>query len=115
MHAIEVAFESIDVNRPEPAELGQPGIHLPKWFRFQPVQTTLRVHRGFHKTGVAQDPQVLRDSWLRHTKLALDLSHRLLGQDQEAQYRPAVWLRNNFEGRFHSVYIPYLAYTCQGI
>jgi hypothetical protein len=51
-HAVEVAFESIYVSGPEPAERSQPGIHLLKRFRFQTVETALRVHRGFH--GLAQ-------------------------------------------------------------
>ncbi len=78
IHAVEVAFESIHVSGPEPAEPGQPGIQLLKWFRFQTVETTLRIHRGFHETGLAQHAQVLGYGRLRHTKLALDLSHRLL-------------------------------------
>jgi len=59
IHVVEVAFESIYVSGPEPAEGSQPGIHLLKWFRFQPVETALRVHRGFHETGLAQHAQVL--------------------------------------------------------
>ncbi|HWY59411.1 MAG TPA: hypothetical protein VNZ03_33410 [Terriglobales bacterium] len=59
IHAIEVAFESIDVSGPEAAELSQPGIHLSKWFRLQPVETALSVHRGLDETGVAQHAQVL--------------------------------------------------------
>ncbi len=97
IHAVEVEFESIYVSGPEPAELSQPGIQLLKWFRFQPVETALCVHRGFHETGLAQHSQMLRHGWLRHAKLALDLSNRLLGRDQEAQYRAAIRLRNDFE------------------
>jgi len=78
MQAVEVAFESIHVSGPEPAERGQPGIHLLKWFRLQPVETALCVHRGFHETGVSQHSQVLRHGRLRHAKLTLDLSNRLL-------------------------------------
>jgi hypothetical protein len=59
LHAVEVAFESIHVSGPEAAELSQPGIHLSKWSRFQPVETALCVHRGFDETGVAQHSQVL--------------------------------------------------------
>ena len=59
IHAVEVAFESIYVSGPEPTELSQPGIYLLKWFRFQSVETALCVHRGFHKTGLAQHSQVL--------------------------------------------------------
>src|SRR5229473_4802700 len=114
-HTVEVAFESIQVSGPEPAELSQPGIHLLKWFRFQSVETALCVHRGFHETGIAQHAQVLGHGRLRHTKLTLDLSHRLLGRNQEAQYRTAVRLRNDFEHRFHSLSIRHRAYTCQGI
>ncbi len=59
IYSVKVPFESIDVSGPEPAELSQPGIDLPKWFRSQPVETALRVHLGLHKPGVAQHSQVL--------------------------------------------------------
>jgi hypothetical protein len=36
---VQVAFESIYVSGPEPAERSPPGIHLLKWFSFQPVET----------------------------------------------------------------------------
>jgi hypothetical protein len=110
-----MAFEGINVSGPEPAELSQPHIYLLKWFRFQPIETALCVHRGFHETGLAQYSQVLGHGRLRHAKLALDLSHRLLGRDQKAQYRAAVRLRNDFENRFHSLDILHRAYTCQCI
>ncbi len=74
MHAVEVAFESIDVSGPEAAELSQPGIHLLKRFGIQPVETALRVHCGLDETSLAQHSQVLGNGRLRHTKLALDLS-----------------------------------------
>jgi 5-aminolevulinate synthase len=54
-----VAFESVYTSRPEPAKRSQPGVHLLKHFRFQPVETALCVHRGFHETGLAQHSQVL--------------------------------------------------------
>ena len=114
-HPIEVAFESIQVSGPEPPELSQPGIHLLEWPRLQPVETALCVHRGFHETGLAQHSQVLGHGRLRHTKSTLNLSHRLLGRDQEAQYRAAVRLRNDFERRFHALDILHHEYTCQGI
>src|SRR6266436_2402452 len=53
IHSIEVAFESIQVSGPKPAEPSQPGIQLLKWFRFQPVESALCVHGGFYKTGLA--------------------------------------------------------------
>jgi hypothetical protein len=50
---------------------------------------------------------VLGHGWLRHAKLALDLSDRLLGGNQKRQDRATVGLRNDFEGGFHaSVYTP---------
>ena len=58
IHAIKVAFEGIQVSGPELTELSQPGIHLLKWFRFQPVETALCVHRRFHETGLAEHSQV---------------------------------------------------------
>ena len=115
IHAVEVAFESIQVRGPEPAEGSQPGIDLLKWFRFQPVEAALCVHRGFDEAGLAQHPQVFGHGRLGHTKLTLDLSHRLLRRDQEAQDRAAVRLRNDFEHRFHSLYILHRAYACQDI
>jgi hypothetical protein len=72
-----VAFESIYVSGPEPAERSQPGIHLLKWFQFQPVETALSVHRGFYETGLSQHPQVLGHGRLGYTKLTLDLPNRL--------------------------------------
>jgi hypothetical protein len=59
IHAVEVAFESIYVSGPEPAELSQPGVDLLKRFRFQPVETALCIHGGFDETGLAQHSQVL--------------------------------------------------------
>jgi hypothetical protein len=59
IHTIKVAFESIHMSGPEPAELSQPSIHLLKSFRSQPVQTALCVHCGFHETRLAQYSQVL--------------------------------------------------------
>ena len=52
-------FESIHVLGPESTEPSQPGIQLLKWFRFQSVETALRVHFAFYETGLAQHPQVL--------------------------------------------------------
>src|SRR6267143_7023558 len=110
-----MAVESIHVSGPEPAERSQPGLHLLKWFWFQSVETALRVHRGFHETGLAQHSQVLGHSRLRHAKPALDLSNRPLRRDQEAQDRAAVRLGNDLEDRSHAVDILHRAYVCQGI
>ena len=73
-----MAFECIYVIGPEPPEPSQPGIHLLKWFRFKSVETALCIHRGFHEAGLAQHSQVLGHGRLRHAKLTLDRSNRLL-------------------------------------
>ena len=75
IHSVQVAFQSIHMNGPEPAELRQPFIQLVKRFRFQMVEATLRIYRRFHKSGFAQYSQMLRDRGLRHPKLPLDLAH----------------------------------------
>jgi hypothetical protein len=54
-----MAFESIQVSGPEPAERSEPGIDLLEGFRFEPVETALCVDPGFHETGLAEDSQVL--------------------------------------------------------
>jgi hypothetical protein len=52
IHAVEVAFESIYMSGPEPAERSQPGIDLLKWFRFQPVETAPFKPRPSASTGL---------------------------------------------------------------
>jgi hypothetical protein len=105
IHPIEVAFESIQMSRPEAAKLSQPGIQFLKGLRLEPVQAALCVYCRFHKTRVAENAQMLRHGGLRHMKLALDLAYRLLGQGQQTQYCAAVRLGNDLESGFHSSYI----------
>ena len=59
IHAVEVAFESINVRGPEPAELSQPSIHFLKRLWLQPVHTSLCIHCRLHETRLAQHAQVL--------------------------------------------------------
>jgi hypothetical protein len=115
MHAIEMAFERVEMSGPEVAELSQPVNDLMKRLRSQPVEAALGVHGGFDEAGLAQHAQVLGDGRLRHAKLTLNLSHRLLGGEQKAQDGAAVGLGNDFEDGFHSLHILYKVYTCQGI
>jgi len=115
MHTIEVAFESIDVDGPEAAERRQPGIQLTQWFRLQPVEAALCVHGGLHEAGIAQHAQVLGHGRLGQTQLALDLSHRLFRGEQQAQDGAAVGFGNDFEQRFHPLYILFSVYACQGM
>ena len=83
--AIEMAFESVDVNRPEAAELFQPGIEFLKRSGLEPVEAALCVNGGFDEAGVAEDAEVLGDGGLGHAELALDLADGLLGGGQEAR------------------------------
>lgn len=53
-----MAFESIYMGGPEPAELSQPTIDLLKWCRFQPVEAALCVHGAFYEAGLTQHSQV---------------------------------------------------------
>src|SRR4051794_40999966 len=115
IHVIEVTLESVHVGGPEPAELGQPDIHLLKWFRFKAVQAALCVHGGLHETSVPQHTKVLRDGRLRHTKLTLDLANGLSGGAEKAEYGAAVRLGDDFENGFHALNIRDGVYTCQGI
>lgn len=108
-------LERIDVRRPEAPERRQPRIDFLKWFRFEAVQTALRIDRRFDEARIAQDAQVLRDGRLRHVKTPLDFAHGLLREDQEVQDSAPVWLRNDIEHRFHIFDIPQLVYACQGI
>jgi hypothetical protein len=78
IQAVEVAFESIYASGPEPAERSEPGIDFLKWFRFQPIETALRVHGAFYETGLSQHSKVFRHGRLRHMELALDVTNRLL-------------------------------------
>jgi hypothetical protein len=100
-----MAFESINVNGPEPAELIEPCVYFPERFRFQAVEAALCVDCGFHETSLAQNAQMLGHFRLWHAKLTLDFAYRLWGRDQQAQYGATVWLGNDFEGGFHSLYI----------
>jgi hypothetical protein len=57
--SVEMAFESIHMSGPEPAEGSEPGIDLLKSFRPQSIEAALSVHRGFHETSLTQHAQVL--------------------------------------------------------
>jgi hypothetical protein len=115
VHAIEMAFESVDVNGPEATELFEPGVELLKWSRFQPVEAALRVDCRFDEAGVAKDAEMLGDGRLGHVELALDLADGLLIESQEAEDRAAVGLGDDLECVFHELYMPLNVYTCQGI
>ncbi len=110
-----MAFERVDVSGPEAAERGEPGIDLLERLRAQAIETALGVDGRFNETGFAQDAQVPGNGGLRQAEAALDLTHRLLGRDEQIQDGAAVRLGDDFEHRLHSCYIRHCAYTCQDI
>lgn len=74
-----MAFERIDVRGPKAPELSEPVIHFAKALGFQAVEAALCVNGGLDESGVTQHAKVFGDGGLRHPKLALDVSHGLLG------------------------------------
>jgi hypothetical protein len=115
IHAIEMAFESIDVHRPEATELSEPGVELLERSGLQAIKAALGVDGRFNEASVAKYAQVLGDRRLGHAKLALDLANGLLVESQKAEDRAAVGLGDDLEGGFHGLYMPCHVYTCQGI
>ena len=97
MHAVEVSFQGIDVGRPEAAEGRQPLLDFLKRLRLQPIQSSLGIDGGFDESRFAQHPQMFGDRRLRHAQPTLDLADRLLRRDEQAEYGPPVWLRDNLE------------------
>ena len=91
-HAIEVVFELVEVRGPEAAEGLEPRVDFLEGLGAETVEAALRVDGGFDEAGVAQDAEVLGDLGLRHAALALDLAHRLLRGDEQAEYGAAVGL-----------------------
>src|SRR5215470_7573182 len=98
-----MAFESIDVNRPETAELFEPSIEFLKGSGLEPVEATLSVDCGFDEACVAKHAEMFRDGRLGHAELALDLADRLLVESQEAENRATVGLGDDLEGVFHGL------------
>ena len=74
-----MAFEGVEVNRPELAELIEPGIEFLKRFGPETVEAALSVDGGFDETGVAEHAEVLGDGGLRHAELTFDVADGLLG------------------------------------
>ena len=101
MHAVEVAFESIHMLGPEPAERSQPVIHLLQWFRFQPVKTALRVYRGFYEAGISQHAQMLGYRRLREIERRFEIADGALATGKESQDGTAPRIGEDSECGFH--------------
>lgn len=110
-----MAFQGVDVGRPETSELLDPVVEFLEWFGPQAVQATLGVHGGFDKTSVAQDAKMLGDTRLGDTEVALELSDRLLRRAEKGEDGAAIGLCDDLKDGGHVSYIRLFAYTCQGI
>ena len=111
-----MAFESIDVHRPEATELGEPGVEFLEWSGLQPIEAALCVDGRFDEAGVAKDAEVLGDGRLGHAELTLDLANGLLVEEVRrlriARRLGSAMISNAFS---MVLYMPYNVYTCQGI
>ena len=110
-----MALQGIQMNGPQTAEGGEPGLYLLERLGPDPVDTALCIHGRLHDTGVAQDAQVLRHGRLRHFEMAFDVPDRLLRAREQAENGAPVRLREHLENGFHARYITAYTYACQGI
>src|SRR5690242_18485549 len=101
LHFFQVLLQRIDVPRPEAPEGNEPSVELHQRLGPQPIEALLRFDTRFDEPGLAQHPQVLGDRGLRQSQLLLDLAHRALGGEEQAQDGPAIGLRDDGERRFH--------------
>lgn len=108
-------LEGIDVRRPVLPELREPFVELLEGGRLQPIQAALAVDGGFDEAGVTQHAQVFGHGRLGHVELSLERPDGELRCRQQAEYRPAIRLRDDFEDGFHAGiyarrYMPVKAY-----
>jgi hypothetical protein len=66
IHVVEMAFERIEVGRPEAPEGSEPRINLPERFRPETIDAALGFDTGLYEAGVTQDAKVFGHRRLRH-------------------------------------------------
>ena len=96
-------LERVQVDRPEAAEWGEPGIDLHQRLRSDPIQASLRVYARLNEAGLAKNPQMLRHRGLRYSQLLFEIAYRTLGGGEEAEDRAATRFGNDGERRFHGL------------
>src|SRR5215470_8956245 len=69
-----MAFERVNVDRPEAPERSEPGIDLPERLGPDPIDAPLGFDARLHEAGLAQHAEVLGHRRLRHPQPALDLA-----------------------------------------
>ena len=92
-----LAFERIDVGRPEAPERRQPGVDLHERLGPEPIDAPLGFDARLHEAGLAQHAEVLGHRSLRHPQPALDLADGALRRRQQTEDGPAVRLREDRE------------------
>jgi len=84
-----MAFERINVGRPEAPERSEPGIELHERLRPDPIDAPLGFDARLHEAGLAQHSEVLGHRSLRRPQPALDLADGSLRRRQQAEDGPA--------------------------
>src|SRR5262249_9576119 len=92
-HPFEMAFERIDVARPEAPEGNEPVIDLHQRLVPDPVGAPLAFAARLHEARLAQYAEVLGHQGLRHSQPALDFADGSLRRREEAENGPAIRLR----------------------
>ena len=70
-----MAFERINVGRPEAPERSEPGIDLHERLGPDPIDAPLGFDARLHEAGLTQHAEVLGHRSLRHPQPALDLAN----------------------------------------
>src|SRR5215468_12554720 len=85
VHAVEVAFESIQVRGPKPTVLLDPGSGVFEWPGIQAAGTPLRLAAAQDQSGALKHLQMLRDRGHGHLEWFSEFGHRGLAQSQPGQ------------------------------
>ncbi len=75
----------------------RPFIELLQRRRVESVHAVPPCLLASDQPGVPEDPQVLRDRWLRHLERAHELVDGPLGLEQQVEQRATRWVRNGAE------------------
>jgi hypothetical protein len=92
-----MAFEHIDVGRPQAPERRQPGVDLLEWLGPEPIDAPLGFDARFHEAGLAQHAEVLGHLGLRHPQPTFDLADGALRRRKQTEDGSAVRLRDDRE------------------
>lgn len=94
-----MAFERVEAAAPEPAVGREPPINLRQRLGPHPVPAPLALGAHAHKTGVAQDAQMLRHPRLADLEPVDELPNGSFTVTEEIENAPALRLGEDVEGR----------------